>query len=47
MRDSEKMMGSMGCKSWWDRRIVGDGSLGGVKAGNLGGDGQSVILEDF
>lgn len=47
MRDGEEVMGSMGCKSWWDRR-----SLEGVKAGNLGGDGQNVtphivVMEDL
>lgn len=30
MRDSEKVMGWMDCKSWWDQRIFGDGSLEAV-----------------
>lgn len=52
MRDGEKVLGSMGYKSWWDRRIVGDGTLEGIKAGNLRGDGQSVtphivVMEDL
>lgn len=45
MRDSVKVMGSVDCKSWWDQRIVGGGSEDGVKAGNSGGDGQSVTPE--
>lgn len=42
MRDSEKRMGSMDYKSWWDQRVAGGGSLEGIKAGHSRGDGQRV-----
>lgn len=52
MRDSEKVMGSMECKSWWDQRIVGDGSLEGVNCKlqevvDKECDPEIVIMEDL